>query len=182
MRIIGVAETHIHADFLSGTRELAERSGARMYLSDAGPPEWRYGYRATTRVSCRSRAGNGSRSGTSARAVADTPGHTPEHLSFFVTDGAASAEPMGLLTGDFVFVGDVGRPDLLEKAVRVVGSSRRCRTFTLHQPPAIQVAARSPPGLAGAWRGLGLREGNRRGAAVHRGLREAGELGARHRG
>jgi hydroxyacylglutathione hydrolase len=52
-----------------------------------------------------------------------TPGHTPEHLSFFVTDGAASTEPMGLMTGDFVFVGDVGRPDLLEKAAHVTGAA-----------------------------------------------------------
>ncbi|MDZ7692298.1 MAG: hypothetical protein U5K69_14380 [Balneolaceae bacterium] len=45
-----------------------------------------------------------------------TPGHTPEHLSYFITDGAAANEPMGIATGDFVFVGDVGRPDLLESA------------------------------------------------------------------
>src|SRR5690606_6578329 len=51
-----------------------------------------------------------------------TPGHTPEHLSFLVTDTVAATEPMGMLTGDFVFVGDVGRPDLLEKAAGVEGT------------------------------------------------------------
>jgi hydroxyacylglutathione hydrolase len=122
MRIIGVAETHIHADFLSGTRELAERSGARMYLSDAGPPEWRYGFRENPRV-VSLMGGERIPVGSIVLEPLHTPGHTPEHLSFFVTDGAASSDPMGVLTGDFVFVGDVGRPDLLEKAVRVVGSA-----------------------------------------------------------
>ena len=51
-----------------------------------------------------------------------TPGHTPEHLSFLVTDTAAADKPIAVLTGDFVFVGDVGRPDLLEKAAGVAGT------------------------------------------------------------
>ncbi|MGK7370819.1 MAG: rhodanese-like domain-containing protein, partial [Candidatus Halalkalibacterium sp. M3_1C_030] len=54
--------------------------------------------------------------------VKHTPGHTPEHISFLVTDGAAADEPMGMLSGDFIFVGDVGRPDLLESAAGQVGS------------------------------------------------------------
>ena len=122
MRIVGVAETHIHADFLSGSRELAERTGARMYLSDTGPAEWRYGFRGDARV-VSLKGGEKIPVGNIRLEPVPTPGHTPEHLSFFVTDGAASADPMGVLTGDFVFVGDVGRPDLLEKAVRVSGSS-----------------------------------------------------------
>lgn len=122
MRIVGVTETHIHADFLSGTRELAERSGARMYLSDAGPAEWRYGFRDDPRVVAL-RGGERIPVGNILLEPIHTPGHTPEHLCFFVTDGAASREAMGVLTGDFVFVGDVGRPDLLEKTVRVAGAS-----------------------------------------------------------
>ena len=51
-----------------------------------------------------------------------TPGHTPEHLTFLVTDGAAADRPMGAVTGDFVFVGDVGRPDLLERAAEDGGT------------------------------------------------------------
>ena len=54
--------------------------------------------------------------------VIHTPGHTPEHLTFLVTDGAAATEPIAAVTGDFVFVGDVGRPDLLERAAGVGGT------------------------------------------------------------
>jgi hydroxyacylglutathione hydrolase len=53
--------------------------------------------------------------------VLKTPGHTPEHITFMVTDGASTSEPLGLFSGDFLFVGDVGRPDLLESAVGVAG-------------------------------------------------------------
>ena len=122
MRITAVTETHIHADFVSGTRELAERTGARMLLSGAGPAEWQYGFRNDPRVTLL----EGGERLPLGRVIIEplhTPGHTPEHLSFFVTDGAASSDPLGLLTGDFVFVGDVGRPDLLEKAARVAGTS-----------------------------------------------------------
>ena len=59
-----------------------------------------------------------------------TPGHTPEHLVFLVTDTATAGEPMAAVTGDFVFAGDVGRPDLLERAAGVAGTmeaaGRRC--------------------------------------------------------
>ena len=122
LRVTAVTETHIHADFVSGLRELSERTGARMYLSDAGPEEWRYAFRDDSRVTP-VRGGEKIRIGNVIIEPVHTPGHTPEHLSFFVTDGAASTEPMGLMTGDFVFVGDVGRPDLLEKAAHVTGAS-----------------------------------------------------------
>lgn len=122
LQITAVTETHIHADFVSGARELSERTGARMYLSDAGPEEWRYGFRSDPRV-VPLRGGERIKVGNVVIEPAHTPGHTPEHLSFFVTDGAAATEPMGLLTGDFVFVGDVGRPDLLEKAAHVSGTA-----------------------------------------------------------
>ena len=67
---------------------------------------------------------NGSRinAGTVRLDVMATPGHTPEHLAFVLTDEAATDQPMGIFTGDFVFVGDVGRPDLLERVVHVSGS------------------------------------------------------------
>ncbi|HET9275492.1 MAG TPA: MBL fold metallo-hydrolase, partial [Gemmatimonadales bacterium] len=122
LRIEAVTETHIHADFVSGTRELAARTGATMYLSGCGTPEWQYGFRFDPGVRALRdreifRVGN-----VEIRAV-HTPGHTPEHLSFLVTDRAVATEPMGLATGDFVFVGDVGRPDLLEKAAHVAGAA-----------------------------------------------------------
>jgi hydroxyacylglutathione hydrolase len=122
LRITAVTETHIHADFVSGTRELSERTGATMYLSDTGPEEWRYAFRGEARAALL-RGGERIRIGNVVIEPVHTPGHTPEHLSFFVTDGAASTEPMGIMTGDFVFVGDVGRPDLLEKAAHVTGAS-----------------------------------------------------------
>ena len=122
LEIVAVTETHIHADFVSGSRELAERTGARMYLSDAGPAEWQYGFRDDPKF-VPVHGGERIRIGNVIIEPLHTPGHTPEHLSFFVTDGAAAVEPMGVLTGDFVFVGDVGRPDLLEKAAHVSGAS-----------------------------------------------------------
>ena len=124
LRIVAVAETHIHADFLSGAREFAEGFGTRLYLSDEGGPEWRYEWArdgACEHVPLRD--GDGFRIGEIEFRALHTPGHTPEHLSFLVTDrGAGADEPMGLLSGDFVFVGDLGRPDLLETAARVAGA------------------------------------------------------------
>jgi len=111
LRITAVTETHIHADYLSGSRELAAATGATLYLSDEGGPDWSYAFDHEPLVDrSEIRVGN-----LRVRAV-HTPGHTPEHLSFLVTDGALTDQPGYLLSGDFVFVGDVGRPDLLDEA------------------------------------------------------------------
>src|SRR5690625_1126579 len=114
MRIVGVTETHIHADYLSGTRELAAATGATMYVSDEGGPDWTYGelFDDAVRMKDRHRITLGN---ITVEAV-HTPGHTPEHMSFLITDGAQSDKPGFMLTGDFVFVGDLGRPDLLDEA------------------------------------------------------------------
>jgi hydroxyacylglutathione hydrolase len=120
-RITHVTETHIHADFVSGARELAHRAGAELLLSDEGGDDWRYRYVADAGARLL-RDGSTFCVGRIALRVMHTPGHTPEHLMFLVTDGAAASEPMGALTGDFVFVGDVGRPDLLERAARMAGT------------------------------------------------------------
>ena len=114
LRIAHVTETHIHADYLSGTRELAARTGARMHVSDAGGPDWTYGEGFDD--ADRMRDGDEIVVGNVTLRAVHTPGHTPEHLSFLVTDGAQATEPGFMLTGDFVFVGDVGRPDLLDEA------------------------------------------------------------------
>lgn len=122
LRIAAVTETHIHADFVSGTRELAARTGAVMHLSAAGPPEWQYGFgreRGVVLLADR----DTFRVGLIELTAIHTPGHTPEHLSFLVTDTATAHEPMGIVTGDFVFVNDVGRPDLLEKAAHQRGTA-----------------------------------------------------------
>lgn len=117
-----VTETHIHADFVSGSRELAARTGARIYLSGCGPAEWQYGFRNSPGVSLL-RDRDAFRVGNIEIRAVHTPGHTPEHLSFLVTDTAVAPEPMGIVTGDFVFVNDVGRPDLLEKAAHIQGTA-----------------------------------------------------------
>ncbi|MEQ8329474.1 MAG: rhodanese-like domain-containing protein [Longimicrobiales bacterium] len=116
-----VSETHIHADYLSGARELAHRTGATLLLSGDGPEEWQYGFVEQSGARLL-HDGDVVELGKIRIQVIHTPGHTPEHISFMVTDGAASDRPMGVLTGDFVFVGDVGRPDLLEKAAGVSGT------------------------------------------------------------
>ncbi len=118
LRVLHVIETHIHADFVSGVRELAHRAGARQYLSDAGGSGWRYGYATDPRTTLL-RDGSCFNVGTVEVRVVHVPGHTPEHLALLVSDTTAASEPMGAFTGDFIFVGDVGRPDLLERAVRV---------------------------------------------------------------
>ncbi|MEZ5316109.1 MAG: MBL fold metallo-hydrolase [Vicinamibacterales bacterium] len=120
-RIAHVTETHIHADYLSGSRELARLTGARLYLSDEGGPDWRYGFEGDTNV-VRVKDGHVIQVGNIRLEVIHTPGHTPEHISFLVTDGAAADEPIGAATGDFIFAGDVGRPDLLERAANMAGT------------------------------------------------------------
>jgi hydroxyacylglutathione hydrolase len=120
-RITHVTETHIHADFLSGSRELRARTGAALHLSDEGDASWKYGFAGDERTSL-VRHGDRITVGNVALDVVHTPGHTPEHLAFLVTDGAHATEPIAAATGDFIFVGDVGRPDLLERAANIKGT------------------------------------------------------------
>jgi hydroxyacylglutathione hydrolase len=142
LRITAVTETHIHADYQSGSRELAARTGARLYLSDEGDRDWKYGFEGTPL-----RHGDEIRLGRVRLRAVHTPGHTPEHLSFLVTDGATSDRPGFYLTGDFVFVGDVGRPDLLDEAAggvdtRFAGAARlfaSLRDHFLTLPDHVQV-------------------------------------------
>jgi hydroxyacylglutathione hydrolase len=115
LRITHVTETHIHADFVSGARELAGLTGAQLLLSREGGADWQYAYAADAKARLLS-DGDTFTVGNIRIEVMHTPGHTPEHISFVVTDRPASGAPWGILTGDFVFVGDVGRPDLLERA------------------------------------------------------------------
>jgi len=111
MKIVAVTETHIHADYLSGTRELAAATGATIYVSGEGGPDWQYEFDGE-----RLYDGDRIALGNITIQALHTPGHTPEHLSFLVTDGAFSDQPGYLLSGDFVFSGDLGRPDLLDEA------------------------------------------------------------------
>lgn len=157
LRITAVTETHIHADFLSGTRELAERTGAKVYLSGEGGPDWQYQWLDKKRGGGRYEGrllhdGDSFAVGNIEIKAVHTPGHTPEHLSFLITDrGGGAAEPMGMITGDFVFVGDVGRPDLLETAagVRGAGDASARELFRSLQ------AFRSMPEYLQVWPGHG---------------------------
>ncbi len=122
MRITAVADTHIHADYLSGARELVERHGVIAYLSAAGGPDWQFEWARGNPQARFIRHGGVFRVGNIELKAVLTPGHTPEHMSFLVTDiGGGADEPVAFLTGDFIFVGDVGRPDLLESAAGQVG-------------------------------------------------------------
>ena len=103
LRIRYVVETHLHADFVSGHRELAERTGATVV----------FGAEAGAAVPHRPvRDGDEIRVGAVALRFLETPGHTPESVSILVIDTAASPTPRMVLTGDTLFIGDVGRPDL----------------------------------------------------------------------
>ena len=121
VRITHVTESHIHADFLSGARDLVRLTGARLLLSAEGGADWQYRFAADERAELL-RDGDRFAIGEVRVDVRHVPGHTPEHLVFLVTDGAVADRPLGIFTGDFVFVGDVGRPDVLERAARVAGT------------------------------------------------------------
>lgn len=111
LSIAAVTETHIHADFLSGTRELTAATGATAYVSGEGGEDWQYGFTAQ-----RLHHDDTLELGSITVTAKHTPGHTPEHLSYLITDGDVTDRPGYYLTGDFVFSGDLGRPDLLDEA------------------------------------------------------------------
>lgn len=142
LKVTHVTETHIHADFLSGSRELAAQTGARLLLSDEGDADWKYGFAAE-----KLRHGDTFMVGNIRVEVKHTPGHTPEHLSFLVTDTPRGEQPSLYFTGDFVFVGDLGRPDLLDEAAggvdtRYAGASQMfasLRDHFLTLPDFVQV-------------------------------------------
>ncbi|HSP87732.1 MAG TPA: MBL fold metallo-hydrolase [Ignavibacteriaceae bacterium] len=116
-RITHITETHIHADFLSGSRELANATGADIYLSDEGGNDWLYQYEHKGL-----RDGDIIKIGNIKLQVIHSPGHTPEHISFLLTDTINSDKPVMIFSGDFVFVGEIGRPDLLERAAGIKGT------------------------------------------------------------
>ncbi|MEJ2668314.1 MAG: MBL fold metallo-hydrolase, partial [Deinococcales bacterium] len=148
LRVTAVTETHVHADYLSGARELAAATGASLYLSGEGAPrragddDWRYAFDHVAL-----RHGDTIRVGNVEFTALHTPGHTPEHLSFLVVDGAVTDTAGYLLSGDFVFVGDVGRPDLLDEAAggvdtRFAGARRlyaSLKSVFLELPDHVQV-------------------------------------------
>jgi hydroxyacylglutathione hydrolase len=121
LKITHVTETHIHADFVSGSRELAARTGAKLFLSDEGDANWKYTYAGEAGATLL-KDGDRIKVGNVWIDVVHTPGHTPEHIVFLITDSAGATAPIAVASGDFLFVGDVGRPDLLEKAANIKGT------------------------------------------------------------
>ena len=109
LKIERVIETHFHADFLSGHLELAEQQGAVISFGSAG--EGKVDFDAEFL-----RDGQVLSLGDVTLEVMETPGHTPESISVVVREHAADEVPYGVLTGDTLFIGDVGRPDLLAAA------------------------------------------------------------------
>lgn len=122
LRIVAAADTHIHADYVSGLREMAAR-GVLVYASKEGGPDWQYEWLLHGEYPHRLLGHEDRFSvGLIEFQAVHTPGHTPEHLSYLVRDAGGGAKDfMALASGDFVFVGDVGRPDLLERAAGIAG-------------------------------------------------------------
>lgn len=103
MKITHIIETHLHADFVSGHMDLAEQTGATIVAPAAGNCSFEHVPVAE---------GDRFEIEDLSISVFDTPGHTPEHVSYVVTDHSRGTVPVGLFCGDTLFVGDVGRPDL----------------------------------------------------------------------
>src|SRR3954463_1741407 len=103
LRIEHIFETHLHADFVSGHRELAERTGAKIYIGERARAKFPH-----TPVT----GGMSIAFGESLIRVLETPGHTPESICLVVYDKSTDPHPSSVLTGDTLFIGDVGRPDL----------------------------------------------------------------------
>src|ERR1051326_6872610 len=103
LRIEHIFETHLHADFVSGHRELAERTGAKIYIGEQARAKFSH---------VAVREGSHIQFGESLIRVLETPGHTPESICLVVYDDATDTNPSSILTGDTLFIGDVGRPDL----------------------------------------------------------------------
>jgi hydroxyacylglutathione hydrolase len=114
LKIVGILETHIHADFAAGSVALAEVTGAELLLSAYDEGE-RFVYAMPHRAL---KEGDEVRVGKVRLRVMHTPGHTPEHVSFLLyKDGGK--EPVAMFSGDFLFVGSLGRPDLLGEEAKV---------------------------------------------------------------
>jgi hydroxyacylglutathione hydrolase len=113
MKITHILETHLHADFVSGHMDLAEKTGAAIYAPKSGRCSFKH---------------NPVKQGDTFEIedmrikVLETPGHTPEHVNYVVVDKARGKEPVSVFCGDTLFVGDVGRPDLFPGKAKELAS------------------------------------------------------------
>jgi hydroxyacylglutathione hydrolase len=149
-----VLETHIHADYASGATALAQKTGAELWLSghDKGEDfEYRFAHREF-------RDGDHLEAGDLKIVAVHTPGHTPEHLSFLVYEKSRCGQPLALFTGDFIFVGSLGRPDLLgdeakKRLAHLLYESVQTRVE--HLPDGVEI---HPAHGAGSLCGAGMAE------------------------
>lgn len=124
LKITKAIDTHIHADYLTGLREFANR-GVKVYASKEGGKDWQYEWLLNSDYDYELLADKSIvKIGNISIEAIHTPGHTPEHLTYLLRDHPRSDKPLAAFTGDFIFVGDVGRPDLLESAAKVEGAMK----------------------------------------------------------
>ncbi len=128
VRIAAILETHVHADFVSGAPELAAATGAPVYASRLGEQDFPHEPLDD---------GDEVRVGRLRLKALWTPGHTPEHLAYLLRDPEAGDGPQALFSGDALFVGEVGRPDLLgqEQTQRLAGQLFHTVTERLSRLP-----------------------------------------------
>ncbi len=141
LRIVAILETHVHADYVSGSLELADRTGAPIYASWIGGQTFDFvplsdGQRVPV--------------GRGALQAVWTPGHTPEHIAFLLVDPERGPEPTALFSGDVLFVGDVGRPDLLGKEQTEELATRLYHTVTDRLAPLADDVVVYPGHTAGS--------------------------------
>ena len=174
LRIEHVIETHLHADFISGHAELAALTGATIYLGAQAGAKFPH---------VPVRDGDEVRFGKCILRFLETPGHTLESISILVTDTERSPEPFAVLTGDTLFIGDVGRPDLSpnhtpQQLAGLLYDSLHNKLLTL--PDAVEVyPAHGAGSLCG--RQMSAERSSTIGAAAHRQLRAAGQIAGRIR-
>ncbi len=113
LKITHVLETHLHADFVSGHLDLADKTGAKIYAPKSG--KCAFDHIALSE-------GDTFELEDMEIKVLETPGHTPEHLCYVVKDHSRGEEPVALFSGDTLFVGDVGRPDLFPGIAKELAS------------------------------------------------------------
>ncbi len=153
LRIVGVVETHIHADFAAGTKTLAEATGADIHVSayDEGQ------LYETTFAHTPMREGDAITLGKTRVEALHTPGHTPEHLSFLVYDLARAPKvPQVLLSGDFLFVGSLGRPDLIGDDVKRALAGKLYDSVATKLAPLPDFVEVNPAHGAGSMCGSGM--------------------------
>jgi hydroxyacylglutathione hydrolase len=157
LKIRYILETHIHADFASGTTALAEESGAEVLVSSYDTAEkYVYSFKHTDLVD-----GQKINLGCATLEAMHTPGHTPEHISFLVYDNEKSVtEPVSILSGDFLFMGSLGRPDLLGEEEKMKLAKRLFQSVNNKLPNLKDELLVYPGHGAGSLCGANLSKGN----------------------